>query len=1241
MQKFKIMKVKAAMAILLVLVMAMGMFMPAYAAQINFPTDPLRTISGVLVADGNTRYYAEIEQNETSKLITATIKVANEGTSQITIGGVCVELSYSAAVAPYRYISLTGPHPFDASRLYLNPGAPNTTIKPVASDPNQRCFMDYCWMEDVFSAGSTAFCNNASTDAQQGRFIGGKVTVVDESDMIKINAGAEKVICKLFFMPVNGTDQLKLDMFKFEHKSTIQLIVMSPYIINGTRYLLHKTGIVSSTNTFAIYPQAFKLHVLRPKPENLIANQTARSVDNYINAEMEWSYDAAGPYSSGTPVVKDEPHTIYVRNSGTDYISDNVEFGNYKRAIPSDPVALVFGKNFIPIGPGNAVVTKTSENLTSTDNKNHVLDRIRYTVVAENKGHALSVWASAVMTDTLPDGVVFAGNVRLGGTLLSTPGGYTFTGGVLTVPLGDIPGGTSKTVTFEVTIAEDAYGKDITNAATVTGKDGDDTGDIIIDDDEDDDDDNVVVARSAAPGINPITEGDMTITGTGVSGATVTVTLPDNTVLTAVPVVGGVWTVTVPAGKNLVAGNVVKAVQKEPNKDLSAEASTTVVARPDPVKYSKKTAEDITTTDQYRHVDDILIYTIEVGNTGDAKSIWRNATIIDELPPEVDFLGLSTVMIDGSPAGLAATYGSSSHTLTIALGDIPGGVTKIVTFRVKINEKAFDNPTFKNVAKVDGTPLEEGPEPPEVLRPSRQPDVDEVNEGDRVITGTGIPNSDIEISFPNSTLKGTGKVGADGKWSVPVPGSIALEEGDEIKAVQIEPGYHPSAPKSVIVQGKKPVIPFMRKTSENTSTPDGKTRPGDVIKYTVEIGNSGSPKSFWTGGVMTDIIPDGVTLRIDTIRIDSYSPTFTAYDNATRKLEVSLHRAYMTVDNGIQGGTSLKITFDCWVDPDAHGKHVVNSASVEGYAYGEEDKPVNDDTVEEGGGFTVVGKSEKPDVDDITRGDSEVTGEGIPGATITVRPADGGPPVTTTVDGNGKWKADITGREPDTGDIIVVTQTEPGKDASDPVNKPVLDKTFRVLHGYVYPIADYDWEIGDHFLRLHDVVIELRPTYQSAAVASSTANLIPDTSLHPALAPFITAFGDGNLGEFTIDAPFGNYLLVIKREGYLVRCLPVTISASTPDLFELVIPDTDPFDKGVFKLWWGDCNDDFRIDNADIMAIIELMEYGVNAYSPYYYPACDMNADGRCDNADIMMVIEYWNKYANEYAGAGSVRFDI
>ena len=71
----------------------------------------------------------------------------------------------------------------------------------------------------------------------------------------------------------------------------------------------------------------------------------------------------------------------------------------------------------------------------------------------------------------------------------------------------------------------------------------------------------------------------------------------------------------------------------------------------------------------------------------------------------------------------------------------------------------------------------------------------------------------------------------------------------------------------------------------------------------------------------------------------------------------------------------------------------------------------------------------------------------------------------------------------------------------------------------------------------------------------------------------------------------------------------------------------------------GDCNDDLRIDNEDVMMIMELMDIGVNAVHPLYNAACDMNGDGRCDNDDILMVLEYWNRNVGQYPGAGGIDF--
>jgi len=186
----------------------------------------------------------------------------------------------------------------------------------------------------------------------------------------------------------------------------------------------------------------------------------------------------------------------------------------------------------------------------------------------------------------------------------------------------------------------------------------------------------------------------------------------------------------------------------------------------------------------------------------------------------------------------------------------------------------------------------------------------------------------------------------------------------------------------------------------------------------------------------------------------------------------------------------------------------------------------------------------------------------------------------------------------------------------------------RTVTGLVWPMVVDDLGIGPDFLRLHDIVVELRPSFNRPAAPglSTAAIVLPNSAV------------DG-IGRFTINnVPYGDYLLTIKRPGYLVRCMEVRITATSPLVVNLAPPPTDPNDAGVFRLWWGDCNNDFRIDGLDVSMMAALIN--LNALHPSYTPHCDLNADGQINGLDITMISGNWNKNARQYAGAELVNFD-
>lgn len=130
-------------------------------------------------------------------------------------------------------------------------------------------------------------------------------------------------------------------------------------------------------------------------------------------------------------------------------------------------------------------------------------------------------------------------------------------------PVGDIDVNTPGTYTGQVQVTYPDGSKEVINVpVTVTEKPD--------------------TTAPEAPVINPVTEGDTTIGGTGEPGATVTVTLPDGTEITAVVDDQGNWTATVPTDATpLKPGDVITATQTDPAGNTSEEGTTTVVAKPD------------------------------------------------------------------------------------------------------------------------------------------------------------------------------------------------------------------------------------------------------------------------------------------------------------------------------------------------------------------------------------------------------------------------------------------------------------------------------------------------------------------------------------------------------------------------------------------------------------------------------------------------------------------------------------
>ena len=186
--------------------------------------------------------------------------------------------------------------------------------------------------------------------------------------------------------------------------------------------------------------------------------------------------DPDGPLIPGTPdepFVKPTPGTPFVPTEPWEDLED--EYVTPEPAQPVVPPVLPSNPKLEDDedGPADIKVEKAADNLDRDDGATHVGDTIRYTVTVSNaKPH--SMWYDAVIRDQVPAGLEpLAGSIRvIGADGVTRPvpdEAYDVPSRTLAVTVGDLPGGKSATLIFEVLVEETAIGADLGNVADAFG----------------------------------------------------------------------------------------------------------------------------------------------------------------------------------------------------------------------------------------------------------------------------------------------------------------------------------------------------------------------------------------------------------------------------------------------------------------------------------------------------------------------------------------------------------------------------------------------------------------------------------------------------------------------------------------------------------------------------------------------------------------------------------------------------
>jgi uncharacterized repeat protein (TIGR01451 family) len=387
--------------------------------------------------------------------------------------------------------------------------------------------------------------------------------------------------------------------------------------------------------------------------------------------------------------------------------------------------------------------TVTDNGVTVADGTAHMLatksvdksaakvgDTLIYTVTASNEGSSTVNLKNAVMNDVISEYLSFThGSVQVDGYTAR----YSYDNATrqLSVELGDIAPGQTKTITFTAAINSTAYGKSFTNTAVLSAdNDGDKTAT----------DGGVTIADGTAEG----SVGTKTVSSpTAKVGDTLTYTITLRNASTATAAWKNVKVSDViPEYLSFVSGSVEENGRASSNASYNAGTKTLTLfadsINPGETvtftfkatvqdgaqgRYIVNTAivsgdgrEDIQLPDTGVQIDagntapymtktasvseakagDIFTYTIYIKNGIDATAAWKNVVVSDVLPTGVKLVSGSVTL-----NGQTVSYGIFGQAIDVTAGDLRPGSDAVVTFDVRVLDSAEDT-TMYNVAAAKG-----------------------------------------------------------------------------------------------------------------------------------------------------------------------------------------------------------------------------------------------------------------------------------------------------------------------------------------------------------------------------------------------------------------------------------------------------------------------------------------------------------------------------------------------------------
>ncbi|MBC2257062.1 beta strand repeat-containing protein [Listeria booriae] len=646
--------------------------------------------------------------------------------------------------------------------------------------------------------------------------------------------------------------------------------------------------------------------------------------------------------------------------------------------------------------------------------------------------HTVDGVDSALATITVTQGTVAAPTISAVTTDDTTVKGTGINGATVTVTIGSqnytatVSGGA-----YSVTIPKQAVGTEITAKQTLNSK----TSSSV----------NTTVTQGtvATPTINAVTTDDTTVKGTGINGATVTITIGSNTYTGTVT--DGEYAITIP---KQTAGTVVSAKQTL-NSKTSSSVATTVTQGSIPAPTIHAVTTDSTTVTGTGVADATVTLTIGgIDYTGTVDADGNYAIAI--LKQAVGTIITATETLNGITSGptiatvtqgtvaaptlnslttedtitrgtgitgatVTITIGSNTYTGTVTDGEYAITIPKQAAGTVVSAKQTLNSKTSSSVT----TTVTQGS--------LAAPTIHAVTTDSTTVTGTGVAGATVTLTIGG--IDYTGTVDADGNYAIAI---LKQAVGTIITATETLNGITSGPTITTVTQGTVAAPTLNSLTTEDT-TARGTGITGAVVTITI---GSNTYTGTVSNGEYAITIPKQVVGTVVSAKQTLHSKTSSSVNTTVTQGAIAAPTisAVTTDDTSVKGTGVVGATVTITIGSNTYTGTVAANGS---YAITIPKQPfgttitakqaLNGKTSTNTSITVTQGVIAAPTISAVTTDDTSVKGTGVVGATVTI--TIGSNTYTGTVAANGSYAITIP-KQP-FGTTITAKQALNGKTSTN------------------------------------------------------------------------------------------------------------------------------------------------------------------------------------------------------------------